>query len=140
MRNITVAITVDDRMGIAFNKRRQSRDRLLIADLCENTDGVIYVSPYSAPLFEEYSERVAVLDSPLADCPIDSTCFVEMTELGEYVKDISALTVYRWNRHYPSDKKLDIDISSCGFTLSQSYEFVGKSHDKITKEIYKKHS
>ena len=140
MRNITVAITVDDRMGIAFNKRRQSRDRLLIADLCENTDGVIYVSPYSAPLFEEYSKRVAVLDSPLADCPIDSTCFVEMTELKDHIDDISALTVYRWNRHYPSDKKLDIDIESCGFTLSHSYEFVGKSHDKITKEIYKKHS
>jgi hypothetical protein len=140
MRNITVAITVDDRMGIAFNKRRQSRDRLLIADLCENTDGVIYVSPYSAPLFEEYSERVAVLDSPLDDCPDGGCCFVEITELGEYVKDISTLTVYRWNRHYPSDKKLDIDIESCGFTLSQSYEFVGKSHDKITKEIYKKHS
>ena len=140
MRNITVAITVDDKMGLAFNKRRQSRDRVLIADLCENTDGVIYVSPYSAPLFEEYSKRVAVLDSPLADCPIDSTCFVEMTELKDHIDDISALTVYRWNRHYPSDKKLDIDIESCGFTLSQSYEFVGKSHDKITKEIYKKHS
>ena len=132
MRNITVAITVDDKMGLAFNKRRQSRDRVLIADLCENTDGVIYVSPYSAPLFEEYSKRVAVLDSPLADSPIDSTCFVEMTELKDHIDDISALTVYRWNRHYPSDKKLDIDIESCGFTLSQSYEFVGKSHDKIS--------
>lgn len=140
MRNITVAITVDDRMGIAFNKRRQSRDRLMIADLCQNTDSAICVSPYSAPLFEEYGEIIKVVDSPLDDCPDGSCCFVEMTELGEYVKDISTLTVYRWNRHYPSDKKLDIDIESCGFTLSQSYEFVGKSHDKITKEIYKKHS
>ena len=140
MRNITVAITVDDRMGIAFNKRRQSRDRVLIADLCDNTDGVVYVSPYSAPLFEEYADKVAVVDAPLADCPDGAVCFLEMTELKAHVEDISALTVYRWNRHYPSDKKLDIDIESCGFTLSHSYEFVGKSHDKITKEIYKKHS
>lgn len=138
MRNITVAITVDDKMGLAFNKRRQSRDKLLIADLCNKTDGAIYVSGYSAPLFEEYTDRIAVVEDPLKDCPDGGCCFVEMTELGKYVDDIKKLVIYHWNRHYPSDKKLDINPESCGFKMTAKYEFVGNSHDKITKGIYEK--
>ena len=138
MRNITVAITVDDKMGLAFNKRRQSRDKLLIADLCNKTDGTVYVSPYSAPLFDEHPDRIAVVENPLKDCPDGGCCFVEMTQLGESILDISRLIVYHWNRHYPSDKKLDIDPASCGFKMTAKYEFVGNSHDKITKGIYEK--
>lgn len=138
MRNITVAITVDDKMGLAFNKRRQSRDKLLIADLCNKTDGQIYVSGYSAPLFEEYAERITVVDDPLKDTPDGGCCFVEMVHLGQYEKDISRLIVYHWNRLYPSDKKLDIDVAACGFKMTAKYEFAGNSHDKITKGIYEK--
>ena len=138
MRNITVAITVDDKMGLAFNKRRQSRDKLLIADLCNKTDGKIYVSGYSLPLFEEYADRIEVVENPLQDCPDGGCCFVEMTHLAPYEKDISRLIVYHWNRLYPSDKKLDIDVSNCGFKMTAKYEFAGNSHDKITKGIYEK--
>ena len=138
MRNITVAITVDDKMGLAFNKRRQSRDKNLIADLCTKTDGKIYVSGYSAPLFEEHMDRIELVENPLAECPDGACCFVEMTELKAYIPDISRLIIYHWNRHYPSDKKLDIDPTSCGFKMTAKYEFVGNSHDKITKGIYEK--
>ena len=34
-----VVICVDDKNGIGFNRRRQSRDRLLIADLVEYSQG-----------------------------------------------------------------------------------------------------
>ena len=138
MRNLTVAITVDDKMGLAFNKRRQSRDRLLIDDLCKKTDKDIYISSYSALLFEEHKERVKIVDDPLRDCPDGGFCFVEMTELSPYVESISTLIVYHWNRLYPSDKKLDIDVTNCGFKMTAKYEFVGSSHDKITKGTYQK--
>ena len=138
MRKITVAITVDDKMGIAFNKRRQSRDKKLIEDLCKKTDGIIYVSSYSAPLFEEYADRICVIDDPMASCPDGGTCFIEMEHLSDHLDDISELIVYHWNRHYPSDKKLDIDITERGYKMIAKYEFVGSSHDKITKGIYKK--
>ena len=138
MRNITVAITVDDKMGLAFNKRRQSRDRLLIDDICKKTDKDIYISSYSALLFEEHKDRVKIVDDPLRDCPDDGFCFVEMTELSPYVESISTLIVYHWNRLYPADKKLDIDIANCGFKMTAKYEFIGSSHDKITKGTYQK--
>ena len=138
MRNITVAITVDDKMGLAFNKRRQSRDRLLIDDICKKTDKDIYISSYSALLFEEHKDRVKIVDDPLRDCPDGGFCFVEMTELSPYVESISTLIVYHWNRLYPADKKLDIDVTNCGFKMTAKYEFVGSSHDKITKGTYQK--
>lgn len=138
MRKITVAITVDDKMGIAFNSRRQSRDKNLIADMCKKHDGDIYVTSRSALLFEGYEDRIKIVDAPLTDCPDSGFCFVEMTHLGEHVDTIDQLIVYHWNRHYPSDKKLDIDIIQCGFKMAAKYEFVGNSHDKITKGIYKK--
>ena len=138
MRNITVAITVDDKMGIAFNKRRQSRDKRLIDDLCAKTDKVIYIAPYSELLFEEHTDRVKVVADPLAECPDGGICFVEMTHLLDYVDDISKLIIYHWNRLYPSDKKLDIDLRFSGFKMTAKYEFAGNSHDKITKGIYEK--
>ena len=138
MKKITVAVTVDERMGIAFNKRRQSRDRILINDLADTVVGKIYVSEHSLPLFEEYKDRIVVADDPLRECPDGGCCFVEMTELTPYIDDISTLIVYNWNRHYPSDIKLDVDFS--GYKLVDYREFIGSSHEKITKEIYIKRS
>ena len=138
MRNITVAITVDDKMGLAFNKRRQSRDKKLIDDLCAKTDADIYISSYSALLFDEHKDRIKIVDDPINDCPDGGFCFVEMTDLSPHVDSISELIVYHWNRLYPADQKLDIDILSCGFKMIAKYEFIGNSHDKITKGIYKK--
>ena len=138
MRNLTVAITVDDKMGLAFNNRRQSRDKKLIEDLCSKTDGDIFISPYSALLFDGFSDRIRIVDDPLAECPDGGFCFVEMTHLGEYINDVSTLIIYHWNRLYPADKQLDINPNEFGFKMSAKYEFCGNSHDKITKGIYKK--
>ena len=138
MRSITVAITVDDKMGLAFNNRRQSRDKNLIADMCKKYDGKIYLTEKSAMLFDEYEDRIEIVSDPLSLCPDGGFCFVEMTHLSEYVNEIGELIVYHWNRSYPSDKKLDIDINECGFKMVAKYEFAGNSHDIITKGIYKK--
>ena len=136
MRKLTVAVTVDDKMGIAFNKRRQSRDKLLIEDLCKNTEGVIYVTSYSAQLFEDFSDRIKIVDDPISDCPEGGCCFLELTQISDHVNSISKLIIYRWNKVYPSDKKLGIDMNEYDMRLISSYDFTGKSHDKITKEIY----
>ena len=139
MRAITIVVTVDDRMGIAFNKRRQSRDERLIENLCQSNDTDIYVSAYSLPLFSEWEDRVKVCDSPLSACPDGGVAFLEMTQISEYIDDISELIIYKWNKMYPSDKKLDICTDACGFILTDACDFPGKSHDIITKEIYRKH-
>lgn len=54
---MTVILTLDDRGGMSFNGRRQSRDRLLIADLLSElrARGVtrLVLAPSSASLFPE---------------------------------------------------------------------------------------
>ena len=138
MRKIKVAITVDDKNGLMFNKRRQSRDKNVIADLCAKTPSFIYISPYSALLFEDFKERAVVVDDPLKDCPDGACAFVEGRMLKEHVDDIEELTVYYWNKVYPSDMKLDIDFAQCGFKLAAKYDFEGNSHEKVTKGVYRK--
>ena len=138
MKNLTVAVTVDDKMGVAFNKRRQSRDKLLIEDLCKAWDGDIYVTSYTAPLFEDFEGRIKVVNDPLSECTDGGLCFLELTSIAEHIDSISELIIYRWNRLYPSDKKLGADIDKSKFNLISSCDFVGKSHDKITKEIYRR--
>jgi hypothetical protein len=136
MKKLTVAVTVDDKMGVSFNKRRQSRDKILIEDLCKSTEGIIYVTSYSAPLFEGFTDRIMIVDNPISECPDGGLCFLELTAITEHIDNISKLIIYRWNRLYPSDKNLGVDIGKSKLNFISDYDFVGKSHDKITKEIY----
>lgn len=136
MRDLTVAICIDDRGGMMFNKRRQSRDRILIQELVESVEGKIYINSYSTLLFESHRDRVEITENPLVESPLGAVCFIENLPLAPYLMDISTLIVYKWNKKYPSDVRLDIDIIKDGFKLRETKEFQGSSHDKITKEIY----
>lgn len=137
MRNITAVICLDDDGGVSFNKRRQSSDRLLVDELIRSTDGDIYISEYSLPLFSEHSDRVRVCTSPLDDCPDGGVCFVERTDPTPWLVDVGTLVIYRWNRRYPRDISFKTE-NARGFTLSGASEFVGNSHKLITKEVYRK--
>ena len=133
-------VCIDDRMGISFGGRRQSRDRVLCEDVVKTVrerGGMLYLSSYSAPLFDGMSTAEArVSETYLADAGENDFCFCERESLAPCLENIQTLIVYRWNRHYPSDKKLDVDLS--GFTLQSRCDFAGSSHDNITKEVYVK--
>ena len=132
-----VVICVDEKGGIVFNNRRQSRDRILIEDLRKTVGSeCLVVSPYTAKLFEEHWPGLKICDNPLVHAGDQDFCFVELVGISEYKNKISELTIYNWNRHYPADKVLDLRPEDIGLTLKESYDFVGSSHDKITKEIY----
>ena len=131
-------VCLDERGGMEFNKRRQSRDSRLIEDLMTLTaPSVIYISEYSRILFAD-SERVAVAENTdlLKDTSADPYYFMEkkLPNLHDY--PISEVVIYHWNRHYPSDVYFDLDMSN--FQLCGSKDFEGSSHEKITREVYKK--
>ena len=137
MKRIVAAVCIDDGGGMLFNNRRQSRDRLLIANLLESAKGKpLYIHPYSALLFD--GADVTLSEDPLADCPDGGICFLEKNQLAPHADDIGVLIVYKWNTVYPCDTKLDLDPRRAGFVLREKTDFVGSSHDKITKEVYKK--
>ena len=138
MNGISVAVCVDDKLGMLFYGKRQSRDRVLIEELIESACGKkIYISSFSKLLFPN-DESVTVCEDPLLEAKDGDVCFIENLPLVPYVGKISTLIIYKWNRAYPTDKKLDVDVRACGFKLDSVKEFAGSSHDKITKEIYKR--
>lgn len=134
-----IIVCVDDRGGMLFNKRRQSRDRLLIADvLSELGEKKLRISSFSRLLFEGFEDRCVIDDELLEKASDADICFVENIDLLPYVDKINKITVYRWNRSYPGDFFFSVDPLREGFELMSAYEFEGYSHDKITREIFER--
>ena len=126
-------VCLDERLGMMFNKRRQSSDCVQIADMRELLSGEpLAVSPYTAEFLCDTGIELRVSDTPWQ---LGGYCFIENTDLPP-LNEVEGLVIYRWGRRYPSDKRFTLDIG--GFRLVESYEFSGKSHDKITREIYEK--
>ena len=129
-------VCLDNRGGMAFNHRRQSRDRVLTEDIARTVgDARLVLSPYSRALFEGYALDLVESSDPIKDASEKDFCFLE-TCSPTSDKGVSELILYHWNRDYPSDTPFLIDRSA--FELSDRCEFVGFSHPKITKEVWKK--
>ncbi len=137
-----VIVCIDDDGGMLFNKRRQSRDRLLIEDLLirvqEDGDS-LWVAPFSEKLFNDVKEvrpLITVDEIFLEKAGETDFCFVENVPLQQYEEKIESIVVYRWNRKYPADTYLDIDLTK--WQMKETKEFAGSSHEKITREVYRK--
>ena len=136
---MTVIICLDDRGGMKFNGRRQSSDARVVKDIERVVeDGVLYISDYSEELFEDSEASVIVLPNPLEAEGSDSFAFVEGGSLKAYAEKIERLIIYKWNRHYPSDERCDLDPARAGLRPISRREFKGEAHEKITREDYKR--
>lgn len=130
-----VVVCLDDRNGMLFNHRRQSRDRMLIADLLQLRAGhPLRMNAYSAPMFSH--DDILAAEDFLSRAESGDYCFVEDQPLSQYADRIEGLVLYRWNRAYPADLHFDLELSA--FQLTELTDFQGSSHDKITREIYQR--
>ena len=122
-------VCLDDNKGMMFNNRRQSRDRVLIENVLEYCKGeTLYANEYSAKLFPE--NAVEVIENTIEI--ENGFCFAENFTVNEDA--IEEIIVYKWNRVYPADVYFNIDIKN--WKLTETLDFEGSSHDKITREIY----
>lgn len=127
---MTLIVCLDDKNGMLFGTKRQSRDSVLIQRIIHLTQGKkLVLSPYSATLFQEKKDLV-ITDDPAALAGGDDFLFVENTPLPE--NGFDTLLIYRWNRHYPATRFFTLTTE--GFTLKETTEFQGTSHDCITEE------
>lgn len=133
---MTVIVCVDEGMGMTFNNRRVSRDRAVVKKIAEITgERRLWINQFSEELFEGACS--CKIDSSFLDkAEEDDLCFVENVPLLPYEKRVGKLILFRWNRKYPSDVKLDISLD--GWKLSGSADIKGNSHEKITMEVYTK--
>lgn len=134
-----LAFCIDDRGGMIFNKRRVSRDKLMIADLAEYIGGeTLYITPYSEELFSEQSLNIIISENALNFAEDGDFVFVEREDPAEYMAAAKEIVIYKWNRRYPFDLAMKLSPLDLGFKLESVYEFKGNAHDKITREVYKK--
>lgn len=129
---MTLYICLDDRNGLRFNKRRQSRDAALLEDIRARLTGNLRIEPFSEKLIQE-AEIPYVLPPERAE-----DIFLEDVPSEEVLSACEKVVLYRWNRHYPSDVRWDPDLEERGFTLAETGDFPGKSHETITREVYVK--
>ena len=137
---MTVFVCVDDNGGMMFNHRRQSRDRILIADLIRTKTGRLCMESESEILFQKSDAEYTVCGDVLNQTGHGNSCFVENKSIAAHCNQISTLVIYRWNRVYPADFHLDVEPKENLFQLQSCTEFEGSSHEKITKEVWKNES
>ena len=128
-----IFLCVDDNGGLLFNNRRQSRDKKVIEKVFDIVgESKLWITEFSQALFDEGK---VCIDSELLELAAeDEFCFVENLKVAPYMDKINEIYLFKWNRKYPSDVKFDVPLNEWG--MEEQTDFVGKSHEKITREIY----
>ena len=72
---MTVVLCADDRGGLSFHGRRQSRDRLVYEDLLSQAAGrLLWMEPCSRPLFPQTSGTVRTAEEPSSYAIVPTPC------------------------------------------------------------------
>ena len=130
---MNLIICLDDKKGMLFNKRRQSRDGVLVERVISLAEGSrLLMNGYSAKLF---GDADIISDDDFLNIASDGDyCFCEkaVEALGKFKK----IYIFRWNRVYPADTFFSFDLEKEGYSLESSEDIVGSSHEKITLDTY----
>jgi hypothetical protein len=131
-----IAICLDDKNGMLFGGRRQTKDQYLRQQLLELAQpNALWMNGFSAKQFDA-TDAIRVTEDFLELAPQDHWCFVENTDVLPYKDKIRYIAIYRWNRLYPSDVKFPVEVFCDSWRLVSTRTFPGHSHDEITEEIY----
>ena len=135
-----VMVCLDDKNGMMFNGRRQSKDKVLRERIGELTgESRLWMNAYSAKQFgAELPPNIQIDEEFLGKAGAGEFCFVENQKLTDVEEQIEKLMVFRWNRVYPADQYLDLDITFGKWKRLEQTEFAGHSHEKITVEVYER--
>lgn len=106
-------------------------DKVALLDIVKNLNGKpLSVSNYTLSLMKKFDFGNY--------CTLEKNCtfFYEVDDLFGMEEFLDKVIIYFWNRKYPSDKKLKLDLTR--YIIICTYEFVGSSHENITKVIYER--
>lgn len=130
-------VCLDDRDGILFNRRRQSKDSALRCDVLKITAGSrLWMNGYSAEQFQNDNALIYTDERFLDKAEADDYCFVENTDISAYAELVSGVIIYRWNREYPADTRFPVELFRHRWERVSCDGFPGSSHEQITREVY----
>ena len=131
---------VDERNGMMFNRRRQSRDSAVCGDILRECGGKkLYMSAYSGKLFGDVQENdIRISEDFLKEAGEEDICFVEDIPISGFEDKIRTVILYQWNRRYPAEQYVPLELTDRFWELQRTEELKGTSHEKITKEVYER--
>lgn len=133
-----VIVCLDEAGGMMFNRRRQSRDQVVterIRDICRGK--LLWMNEYSGKIYGDLDGvEVRTAEDFLARAGEGELCLAEAGGLGPVIEKIEGIHVFWWNRTYPADVRLDVNLDEWEKTAAAEYP--GNSHEKITEEFYRK--
>ena len=131
---------VDERNGMMFNRRRQSRDSAVCGDILRECGGKkLYMSTYSGKLFGDVEKKnIRITEEFLKEAEEEDFCFIEDIQISGFENKIRTVILYQWNRRYPADRYFLLDLSDGSWELQRTEELKGSSHEKITKGVYER--
>lgn len=134
---MNIIVCVDKDNGMLFNGRRQSQDRVLREKIIEVCSGSrLWMNTYSSLQFlEDYD--ISVSENFLNEAAQGDFCFVEDAEIPSTDR-IEKVVLFHWNRRYPADRYFTLNLRPNGFKRQKKEDFIGRSHPKITLEIYER--
>ncbi len=139
-----VFIAVDKENGMLFNRRRQSKDRVLRENMLRDcADAKLWIHSFSKKQFLDENgnvspENIVIDDDFLAKADENEFCFVENADISPWMDKIHTLVLYKWNTTYPADTYFDTSLLDAGWKKFSLNHFKGSSHDKIYKEVWKR--
>ena len=135
-RKMILIVCVDEKNGMMFNNRRQSKDRILSEHILKIVDNKkMWMNSYSKGFFEgQENLNIIVDDQFIEKIGKEDYCFLENVDVNTIIDKVDRIIVYNWNRHYPADKYFNINFNE--WVVDSKDEFSGSSHEKITEKIY----
>lgn len=133
---MTLIVCADEQGGLLFHNRRLSRDSEVckhILDFCG--DKPLWMNSYSATIFPLNTPNIRVSEKFLEEAGEGEFCFAENTDFSSVFLKAKRVVIYRWNRNYPSNVKLQQKLLS-ERNLVSKVDFPGNSHPCITQEVY----
>ena len=95
-----IALCVDNRMGLLFNRRRLSKDSALRQKLLDLSGGDLRMSAYSA---KQFDQPVYAAPDYLSASKPGQWCFCEDTQYLDHAEQIQRIVLFKWNRDYPAE-------------------------------------
>lgn len=130
---LKIILCLDDQNGMMFNHRRQSQDRALRQYIKEMTiDDKVWMNNYSRGLYQDFP-HAEVCEDFLCQAEHGDYCIVEDQKIAPLKNKIEKLIIFRWQKKYPADMKLDLNLES--WNLIEQEEIEGSSH-LILKQVY----
>lgn len=128
-------VCVDDNLGISFFGKRQSMDEIQRKDVFETVkNNKVYLSQYSYDLYKDLNLDFKIISEDEKN-NFDGYFIYEGEFLDSFIDYVDEIICYNWNRNYPFDETFD-ELKKSIWKEVERLDFVGKSHEKITKIRY----